>query len=296
MKPSPQVIVLEEAERVHGAPVEQHRRIGNFIRDARDLDERQVEQILAYQREHGVRFGEAAVALRLAQRSDVIEALSQQFQYTVGFAGQAANGELVAAADPFGEQAEAFRELRSRLMLELPGEPIRALAIASPDSGDGKSYIAANLAVAFSQLGARTLLIDADVRTPRLHRMFGLDGGGLSGVLAGFVEPSEAVLPVHGSPNLCLLPAGAMPPNPLELLHRPTFGALIQETLQSFRYIFVDTPAAVRGADARAIAAECDATLVVGRAGRSRMAQLEGLLDALSRSGARLAGVVMNEH
>jgi protein-tyrosine kinase len=97
-------------------------------------------------------------------------------------------------------------------------------------------------------------------------------------------------------PGLCLLPAGAVPPNPLELLQRPAFGLLLREMLKRFKHVIVDTPAAIRGADARVIAAECGATLVVGRTGRSGMAPLEGLVASLARGRAYVAGVVMNEH
>src|SRR6185295_10586679 len=100
---------------------------------ARELSDEQIEQIAAYSRERRIRFGEAAVALRLADRKDVLEALSQQFQYTTGFAGRDANSELVMVADPFSDQADAIRELRSRLLLEVLGErPHGAIAIVSP--------------------------------------------------------------------------------------------------------------------------------------------------------------------
>jgi protein-tyrosine kinase len=274
------------------------RRIGSIISDACDLDEAELERILAYQKKSGMRFGEAAVALRLADRNDVIEALSRQFQYTTGFAGRDVSSELAAAVDPFGEQAEAFRELRSRLLLEVLDEHSRsALAVVSPDIGDGKSYLAANLAVAFSQLSERTLLIDADIRTPRLHRLLGVEPvAGLSNVLAGQADASGLVYPVHGLANLYLFPAGAVPPNPLELLQRPAFGSLMRDMLQSFEHVIVDTPAAIRGADSRVIAARCGAALVVARRNRSSMAPLEALLALLGRGSARLAGVVMNEH
>jgi chain length determinant protein tyrosine kinase EpsG len=274
------------------------RPIGSLIRDARGLSDEQIERVLAYHRERGVRFGEAAVALGLAERQDVLEALSQQFQYTSGFAGREGDSELVAAADPFSDQAEAFRELRSRLLLEVMAEePRRGIAVVSPDVGDGKTYLAANLAVAFSQLGERTLLIDADIRTPRQHRLLHLGfRAGLSSVLAGFAEPVATIYPVTGVPNLFLMPAGAVPPNPLELLQRPRFSVLVREMLQSFDHVVLDTPAAARGADSRAIAARSGAALVVARKTRSRMAALEGLVTALGRGPALVAGVVMNEH
>jgi protein-tyrosine kinase len=290
-------VAAEQDAEASGADATPRRPLGSFIRDVRDLDERQIDRILAYQRERGLRFGEAAVALRLADRSDVLEALSQQFQYTSGFAGREASEELVTAADPFGDQADAFRELRSRLILEVPEAAARRpLAVISADAGDGKTYLAANLAVAFSQLGERTLLIDADIRTPRQHRLFGVDGSGLSSVLAGFAEANGAVRPVSGLAGLYVLPAGAVPPNPLELLQRRPFRRLMREMQQNFTHIIVDTPAAIRGADSRVIAAECGAALVVGRKGRSRMLPLEGLLASLARGCVSIAGVVMNEH
>jgi protein-tyrosine kinase len=294
---------IQPAIRIHrrdedDAQVACPRAIGELIRQLRPLSDKQVEQILAYQRRTGARFGEAAVALRLVDRKDVLHALSQQFQYGL-FAGREISGELVAAADPFGDQADAFRELRSRLLVEALGDDARCpLAVLSPDVGDGKTYLAANLAVSFSQLGESTLLVDADVHTPRQHKLLRLEqnGAGLSGVLAGLVQPDELVHEVPGLPNLYLAPAGAVPPNPLELLQRPRFGRLMRDLSEQFDHLVVDTPAALRGADSRVIAARCGAALVVARTGRSRMATLEGLLGALARGPARIAGVVMNEH
>jgi len=279
------------------SPGADRRPLGSFIRDATQLTDEQVDRILAYQRRSGVRFGEAAVALRLVERSDVVEALSQQYQYTAGFGGREASRELVMAADPFGSQADAFRELRSRLLLEAFDERNRSLAVVSPDAGDGKTYLAANLAVAFSQLGVPTLLMDADIRTPRQHEIFGVGhGAGLSSVLAGFTDAGASVVAVPELPSLCLLPGGPVPPNPLELLQRPAFSALMHELLQTYEHIVIDTPAATRGADARVIAAQSGAALVVGRKDRSRMEPLEGLVQALGRGRTRVAGVVMNEH
>lgn len=274
------------------------RPIGEFMRNACKLDEGQILKIVAHHRKSGLRFGEAAVALRLANRRDVLEALSRQFQYNIGFSGQQANGELVAAIDPFGDQADAFRELRSRLLLEVLGDrPHGALAVVSPDVGDGKTYTAANLAVAFSQLGERTLLIDADMRTPRQHGLLGVaPRAGLSNVLAGLAEPGATISPVPGLPSLFLMPAGAVPPNPLELLQRTAFGMLVRDMLEQFEHVLIDTAAATRGADSRVVAAQCSAALVLARTGRSRMDHLEGLLAALARGPAKIAGIVMNDH
>jgi chain length determinant protein tyrosine kinase EpsG len=286
-------------ERGSKAPSGRSPLIGELLSEACKLGEPQIQQILAYQRKTGMRFGEAAVALRLVERKDVLEALYQQFQYTPGFTRSGGRTELVAAADRFSEQAEAFRELRSRLLIEVMRDgPRCALAILSPDAGDGKTYLAANLAVSFSQLGERTLLIDADVRTPRQHQVFGIkpNGVGLSSVLAGFSDAGALVHEVPGLPHLYFVPAGPIPPNPVELMQRPRFGQLMRGLLEEFDHVVVDTPAAARGPDARVIAARCGAALVVARKDRSSLAPLEGLLSALARGPAQIAGVVVNEH
>lgn len=298
MKPSEPAIPWDESEepgaRRPWSPI-----IGELLGKVCQLSERQIDQILAYQRRTGLRFGEAAVALHMVDRKDVLEALYQQYEYSPGFSRPEGRTELVAAADRFGEQAEAFRELRSRLMLEVMRDgPNCALAVVSPDVGDGKTYLAANLALSFSQLGERTLLVDADVRTPRQHQVLGIkqNGAGLTGVLAGFSEAKELVHEVPGLRNLYFAPAGPIPPNPVELLQRPRFAQLMRELLQEFDHVIVDTPAAARGPDSRVIAARCGAALVVARKGRSRMPPLEGLVGALARGPAQIAGVVVNEH
>jgi protein-tyrosine kinase len=274
------------------------RAIGELIREARPLSDEQIDMILAYQRQHGLRFGEAAIALDLASNEDVLRALAQQFHYP--FAPEATmqvGAELVAAREPFSDEAEAFRELRSQLLMSVQAEgERRALAVVSPDTGDGKTYLAANLAVVFGQLGGRTLVVDADLRTPRLHRVFDVsNGAGLSTVLSGRSEASVIQRAPH-LPNLFVLPAGAVPPNPLELVQRPAFGLLMHELLAKFDHVVVDTPAGVHGADARVIAAKCGAVLLLARGKHSQVKRLQSLIHALDKGPAVMAGVVMNDY
>lgn len=274
------------------------RSIGDIIREAKRLTDAQIDKILAYQRKHGLRFGEAAVALKLATNDDVLWALSQQFHYPYAPNGKSdCNPELVVAANPFCEQAEAFRELRSQLMMGVLSlsEARRALAVVSPDVGDGKTFVAANMAVAFSQLGGRALLVDADMRTPRQHKLFGIDNSnGLSSILSGRSR-QNVIHQVPDLPTLFVLPVGAVPPNPLELVQRPAFGLLMHELLSKFDYVVVDTPASVHGADARVVAAKCGAALVIGRRGKSRMKSMQTLITGLSKGPTQLAGVIVNE-
>lgn len=274
------------------------RSIGSIIADTRNLSAEQVERILSHQRDKGIRFGEAAVALGFASNDDVMFALAQQFHYPYAAEERRqASPELVSLNQPFGVQAESFRAIRSQIMMRLfnEGQERRAIAVVSPAAGDGKTFFSANLAVALAQLGGRTLLVDADMRGSRLHDVFGLDNrAGLSGVLSGRAE-ANVIQQVTGVPSLFILPVGITPPNPLELVERPVFGLLIRELLAKFDHVVVDTPAAIYGSDSAVIAARCGAALVVARQGTARVAALQELVANLSESPARLAGVIYNE-
>lgn len=275
------------------------RSIGDIIAEANKLTAEQVERILAHQKSHGLRFGEAAVALGLAKGEDVLWALSQQFHYPYAAgSGPAPSEELVLAAKPFSDQAEAFRVLRSQINMKLyaADAPRRALAVISANDGDGKTFFAANLAIAFSQLGGRTLLLDADMRSPRQHQVFGLDSSsGLSGILSGRSE-TNVIRPVRDLPSLFVMPVGTLPPNPTELVERPAFALLMRELVSKFDHVIVDTPAAVHGADYAVISARCGAALALARKGTTRIAALQNLIGALSNTPTEMAGVVMNEH
>jgi protein-tyrosine kinase len=276
------------------------RSIGDIIAETRHLTAAQVEQILGYQREKEVRFGEAAVALGFASTDDVLFALAQQFHYPYAPREQTKlSPELVALTQPFSVQSESFRAIRSQVMMRVFNESDqsrRPLAVVSPDAGDGKTFFAANLAVTLAQLGGRTLLVDADMRGPRQHEVFGIPNkAGLSGILIGRPE-SQVVQQVAGIPSLFILPVGITPPNPLELLERPGFGLLMRELTSKFDHVVVDTPAAVYGADASVIAAKCGAALVIARRNQSRVGSLQDLVGALSDVSAKVAGVIVNEY
>lgn len=273
--------------------------LGNILQKTKGWTAEQVNAALNYQKEHGVRFGEAAVALGMAQPEDVIWALSQQFHYP--YAPQAdrnLHNELVVANTPFSEEVEAFRDLRSQLVMGVlnPASPTRcALAITSPDSQDGKTFITANLGIAFSQLPGRTLIIDGDLRRPRLHELFGVESGsGLSSILAGRTE-ANVIKPVNHLPNLYLLPAGVMAPNPTELLQRAAFSLLLTELLSKFDHVLVDTPAACFGSDGRIIANHCGAAMIVARKNSTRVNGLHTLVKQLNKNAVKVTGILMNE-
>lgn len=274
--------------------------IGQIIHQANKLTTDQVEEVLTYQRSHDVRFGEAAIALGLLQSDDVNWALAQQFHYHYAAGeGSKLDPELVVATRPFSKEAETFRTIRSHLIMKLfNGEShSSALAVLSPDTGDGKTYFAANLAVAFSQLPGRTLLVDGDMRNPRIHDLFKLSnrGPGLSTVLSGRVAP-KAIQAVKELPNLYVLPVGTTPPNPLELLERNTLGLLMRELKRRFDRIIVDTPAATFGTDGAVIASKCGAGLIVARNNQSRLQPLQELVNTVKMGHTQLVGTVLNEY
>jgi protein-tyrosine kinase len=274
--------------------------IGEIISKANNLSTEQIEQILQYQREHSVRFGEAAVALGLANSDDVMWALAQQFHYPYSGEHDSAYGkELIVATSPFSAQAEAFRTTRSHLIMKMySGDaPRKALAVISAESGDGKSYFAANMAVAFSQLSGRTLLIDANMRNPRQHEIFNLPAGtaGLTSILSGRAV-SNVIQSVKSLPSLFILPVGTVPPNPLELVERPAFGLLIRELLTKFDHVLVDTPAASQGMDGAVIAAKCGAAVLLARQDVTHIRSLQALVGALRMSDTTLVGSIVNDY
>jgi chain length determinant protein tyrosine kinase EpsG len=289
---------LVQSEDAQGKALAEDRSIGQLISETKNLTEDEIQKIVAYQQEHGLRFGEAAVSLGFATDADVVFALSQQFQYPYTPENRRdVSREVVAAAQPFSQQAEAFRAIRAQLMMRVysPNEPKRALAVLSPESGDGKSFFVANLGVVLAQLGGRTLVVDANMRNPRQHSIFQVPNtSGLSGILSGRQE-ENVIFQAPDIPSLFVMPVGVTPPNPMELLERPAFRLLLGELLRKFDHVVVDTPAAFTGADAVVIASKCGAALTIARKDKSSVSSLQALLGTLSSSSTKLVGTVFNE-
>lgn len=277
----------------------QSKSIGSIVSETNNLTHDQVESVLAHQKLTGQRFGEAAVAMGLLKPKDVLWALSQQFRYPYVLPDSSSVcAELITARDPFSAVSEAFRDIRSQVLQtssEL-GQGRRALSIVSPSSGDGRTFFAANLAVTFSQLGSRTVLVDADMRNPGQHRMFNLETDtGLSSVLAGRGE-ANVIKPIREFENLFVLPVGIVPPNPLELVQGRAFSQLMLDLALRFDQVIVDTPSFTRSADAKVIARQCGEALIVARPGVSRMADLQQISSILNKPTFLTHGVVTNKY
>ncbi len=274
--------------------------IGSLLVESGHITREQVERVLHEQKTRRRRFGELAVRLGFAKQGAVDGALARQFGYPTLRSARSAQlpQGLVTASNPTLPFSESMRAMRGQLRQRwFSGAPEKAaMTIASVDRGDGKSFICANLAVVFAQLGESTLVIDADLRSPTQQRIFGLRNRmGLSGVLSGRAGLSE-VRRMRSLPNLSILPAGACPPNPQELLARGTFRRLLAELSKHFDVILIDTPAAQIASDVQVVSQRAGAALLVARKDHTRAPELSRLSSSLMGTGAQVLGSTLNDH
>ena len=275
------------------------RTIGSILIEEGRLRPSDMDKVQRFAVEHGMDFCAAAVQLRLLRKEDIEFALELQFEFpTLPLGGKGGVAEdVVVGHDPMGSLAEAIRALRSQLMYRwLSSSKRSVLAVVSPDRGEGRSWLAANLATAFAQIGKRTLLIDADLRHSRQHELFNLDNStGFSALLTGGAGTDVAQL-IHPRLRLYVLPAGRRPPNPQELLARSTFEVVLQRCIDAFDLIILDTPAAAESADTQILAAHACSALLVARRNHTRSANLCATMHSLQDIGVDVVGSVINEH
>ena len=277
------------------------RSLGGILIDSGLLTTEDAERVLLLQKEYNLRFGDAAVRMGLLSEADIQYALSRQFAYaylrkTPGD-NKTVSDELVAAYQPFSSRVEQLRAIRSQLMLRWydKADERQVLTIVGSQRGEGRSYLAANLAVVFSQLGERTLLVDADLRNPRQHELFCLENQvGFSTILSGRSR-EEAIVRIPDLAGLCVLPAGPVPPNPLELLNRLNFDEFMIQVKTSFDIVIIDTPALSVGEDAAMIAVRTGAALAIARSKQTKVAEFADLVQGLMNTGVNVVGSVLNE-
>jgi protein-tyrosine kinase len=202
--------------------------------------------------------------------------------------------KLILAHDPDNPRSERLRALRTELLLlHEMGRGANMVAVLSPGSGEGRSQLCGELAISFAQLGRRTLLVDADMRKPQQHVLFGsLNQHGLSQAIAHNEKPYYH--PVAGLPFLHLLTAGPIPPNPLELLSAGRFSNLLTEWRNSYEFIVLDTPPVAQCADGLAVATMAARALVLSRAQHTTYKSTRALLRRLATTQSRLLGAVIN--
>jgi receptor protein-tyrosine kinase len=273
-------------------------KLGEMLVAAEKLSSADVDRALNHQEEAGGRFGDATVQLGLVTSEDLRQALSKQFKYEYLSEGRGQVApEIRIAYDPQSKGSEAMRRLRSGLVLSMAGsDRCESLAIVSPESGDGRSFIAANLAIAFAQMRKRTLLIDADLRRGRQHTLFGLKNQvGLATILAKR-GANECLSHIEGFNELSVLTSGPTPPNPQELLGRSVLAKFLSVVRTHFDVLIFDTPAASESADATLIANLAANSLLVARRHKTKTSALQQTAADMATANSKVLGVVLNEY
>lgn len=202
------------------------------------------------------------------------------------------SAELILPHQPDHPYSEAMRSLRTELLLRCKGSR-GIITVLSPCGGDGRSRLAAELAIAFAQLERRTLLVDADLRKPSLHRFFGAENElGLAQAL--ITGGSHHFHGIKGLPEMALITSGEVPQNPLELVSGRGFERAIREWRRNFEFVIVDTPPVTRYSDAVAIAAVTGNVLVLGRAESTKFKDMNEVWRNLSAARCRILGATIN--
>jgi succinoglycan biosynthesis transport protein ExoP len=196
---------------------------------------------------------------------------------------------------PNAPAAEAYRALRTAILLSVADDPLRVLLITSPLGGDGKTTISYNLAISFAQHGRKVLLLDADMRKPSVHTLFrSSKNDGLSEVLTGSISFAQAIRPHDYLKNLYLLPSGITPPNPAELIDSRRFDALLQEAKSQFDLVIIDSPPVLMVTDPVILSTKTDGTIIVLRSQKTTRPVLKRAVEVLSHSPGRKLGFVIN--
>jgi polysaccharide biosynthesis transport protein len=216
--------------------------------------------------------------------------------------GAAANGhdkriELVAQHLPKSQMSEAFRALRTSLLLSQPGRPPQVILVTSALPREGKTTAAANLAVTLAQLGDSTVLVDADLRKPGVGRLLNLGGNkyaGFSSYLAGVSSLDLVIVPHPDIPNLAAIPTGPLPPNPADLLSSQKLAEAVSELRAKFKFVVIDSPPIMAATDAVILSVQTDGVLLVVRSGETPKEAFTRARDLLVSVKCHILGVVLN--
>ena len=270
-------------------------RLGAILVRRGKLKPRDCERVLNYAERKQLRFGEAALKLRLVTRTDIQHAIAEQFDYPYLSKGEGGHSkQLVTAYEPFSPTGEKLRNLRAQLLLHWKNADQKTLAVLSPDDPTNSSVIAANLAVACSQSGSATLLVDCDMRRAAQRQFFRANHRvGLSEMLMRRAGLQDAVHRVADFRNLSILPAGTLPPNPGDLLVNQDWSDLVVSLRNAFDIIIFDAPAYGTDTSAEMVARVCGNALIVLQQGRTYLADAKALVKSLEAMNAQVVGSVM---
>lgn len=195
--------------------------------------------------------------------------------------------------DPYNQRCEKVRALRTELLLRRDSNTTDMLALLSPGAGEGRSLLAAELAIAFAQMGRPTLLVDADLRRPQQHILFGTENSqGLAQAIRCAVEPQYRS--VRGLASMSLLTAGEVPINPLELLTSNNFASMINDWRQNFEFVVIDTAPVVYFSDGLVVANLVGRVLALSRAQHTPYKDMQDMLRRLAATRSQVLGAVIN--
>lgn len=290
----------EDVER-HNLPAAQYDDLPEqaqaLIRFAR-LTPQQVDRVIALQNQNNISFARAATELGYLSRQDLMSEMSRQFSYPIltGHTyGNQFSRELVVGHEPFSPAAEAIRSIRTSIVSLGISQGIRSFAVTAPRRGTGGTFFAGNIALAFAQMAVPTLLVDANLRDPRIADMFGLphSSEGLSYALRAR-NIDEVPISADVIPGLSILPAGIIPPNPQELLSSAEFLGLANNLEKSFGVVIYDTAPAMDYADAAVVAARVGSAIIVARQHETSYDDISILAGRFRASQCKFLGTVMN--
>jgi capsular exopolysaccharide synthesis family protein len=207
----------------------------------------------------------------------------------------APHSALALVENPRSPIAEAYRHLRTSLLLSSAGQPPRTVLVTSSQPSEGKTTTAINTAVMLAQTGAEVALLDCDLRRPRIHTHFGMaNARGLTNYLAGDSQV-EDILQTYGKlPNLKILSSGPVPPNPAELLGSEEMRKLLRELSARFTHVIIDSPPAISFTDAAILSTLVDGVMLVVQGGRSSRAVVRRASQQMLDVGAHIYGIVLN--
>ncbi len=262
------------------------------------LSPQQVSRVTDWQSKRGLSFASAAIDLGYVRREDLMLAISRQYSYPV-LSGDSDrdqfSSELVVGHNPFSFAAEAVRSIRTSIVSTAIGQGTRSFVVTAPRRGSGCTYFAANIALAFAQMSMPTLLVDTNLRNPRVAEMFGIERNteGLSNTLR---RRDLRNVPIINDiiQGLSILTAGDMPPNPQELLSSAQFLALSNNLERRFGVVIYDTAAAMEFADASIVVARVGAAIIVARQHQTTFDDVSTLSRKFRASQCKFLGTVMN--
>lgn len=292
--PRPAPGPIREVTSLTADPVTRQR-IGEIMVDQGTLTPEQVDEVLAFQQDSGLSFGDAATRLGLADEAAVKHALAMQFGYPSVPPGNKSLGrELIVAHDPESEYSEAMRGLRANLLASWAQGGSRSVAVIAADVRQSCTELVGNLGVTFAQLGKRALLIDTNFKHSELLGLFGLPTGpGLSTMLSARSSDSDIVHRVPFFPTLSVLGTGPTPPNVQELLTGDRFKALLRSAREQYDVVLIVTPPGGADSDAESVARSAGNVLLVAKRNQTRRNDITDLVRRMERFGVSVDGCVL---